>query len=47
MLKFVSMAKATKPKKKGKYDITVKPVKGITPDELLKLAINTPIKKKS
>ena len=40
------MAKATKPKKKkGKYDITVN-IKGITPDELLKMAINTPVKNK-
>jgi hypothetical protein len=39
------MAKAKKPaKKKGKYDITVKP--NMTADELFKLAINTPIKKK-
>lgn len=39
------MAKAvTKPKKKGKYDITVK--LNMTPDEALKLALNTPIKKK-
>ncbi len=39
------MAKAAKPKsKKGKYDITVK--SSLTPDQLLKLAINTPIKKK-
>lgn len=38
------MAKATKPKTKGKYDITVKT--DLTPDQLLKLAINTPIKKK-
>jgi len=31
-----------RPIKKGKYDITVKT--DISPDELLKLAINTPIK---
>lgn len=41
------MAKAKKetpqqPKKKGKYDITVKP--NMTADELFKLAINTPLK---
>lgn len=35
------MAKA---KKKGKYDITVKPT--MTGDELLKAALNTPPKKK-
>ncbi len=38
------MAKASKPKKKGKYDITVKTT--LSPDELFKLAINTPTKKK-
>lgn len=38
------MAKASKPKKKGKYDIIVKTT--LTPDELLKLAAQTPIKKK-
>lgn len=39
------MAKAPKkPKKKGKYDITVK--SKLSPDELFKKAINTPIKKK-
>lgn len=39
------MAKAKKPaKKKGKYDITVKT--NLTPDELFKKAITTPIKKK-
>lgn len=38
------MAKAAKPKKKGNYDITVKT--SLTADELLKLALNTPIKKK-
>lgn len=42
------MAKAKKttpkkPKKKGKYDITVKT--DLTADELFKLAINQPIKK--
>lgn len=40
------MAKALKPKKKkGKYDITVKTI--LTADQLLQLALNTPIKKKS
>lgn len=39
------MAKAIKTKKKGKYDITVK--SSLTPDQLLQLAINTPIKKKA
>lgn len=39
------MAKAVKTKKKGKYDITVKT--SLTADQLMKLAINTPIKKKS
>ena len=38
------MAKAAKPKKKGKYDITFKT--SLSPDELLKLAATTPIKKK-
>ncbi len=39
------MAKAAKPKKKkGKYDITVKT--DLSPDQLLKLVLNTPIKKK-
>jgi hypothetical protein len=39
------MAKASKkPKKKGKYDITVKT--NLTPDQLFQLAINTPRKKK-
>ena len=37
------MAKAAKPKTKGKYDINVKTT--LTADQLLKLAINTPIKK--
>lgn len=36
------MAKAIKVKKKSKYDITVKT--NLTPDELFKKAINTPIK---
>lgn len=36
------MAKASKSKKKGKYDITFKT--SLTADELLKKAINTPIK---
>ncbi|MEP7371937.1 MAG: hypothetical protein ABI675_01030 [Chitinophagaceae bacterium] len=44
------MAKAKKttppkPKKKGKYDITVKT--DPTADQLFKLAVNTPIKKKN
>lgn len=39
------MAKAAKPKKKGKYDITVK--SSLAPDQLLQLAINTPVKKKA
>ena len=30
------------PKKKGKYDITVK--LNVSPDEALKIALNTPIK---
>ena len=43
----LSMAKAAKSKKKkGKYDITVKAPEGMTPDQLLKLALNTPVKKK-
>jgi hypothetical protein len=37
------MSKASKPNKKGKYDITVKTT--LSPDELFKKAINTPIKK--
>ncbi len=37
------MAKAVKPKKKSKYDITVKTT--LTEDQLLKLALNTTIKK--
>ena len=41
----LNMAKAAKPKKKkDKYDITVKT--DLTADQLLKLALNTPIKKK-
>ena len=41
------MAKAAKPKnKKGKYDITVKVPEGMTFEQLIKLAVNTPIKKK-
>lgn len=47
------MAKAKKPspkkaakKKKGKYDIKVKPPEGMTFEELLKMAVNTPSKKK-
>lgn len=39
------MAKAAKPKKKPLYDITVKT--NLTGDELLKLALNTTIKKKA
>ena len=39
------MAKAAK-KKKGKYDITVKVPDGMTFEELLKLAVNTPPLKK-
>ena len=38
------MAKAAKPKTKGKYDINVKTA--LTADQLLKLAISTPVKKK-
>jgi hypothetical protein len=38
------MAKASKPKKKGKYDITIKT--NLSPDELLKKMLNTPPKKK-
>lgn len=38
------MAKAAKSKKKGKYDIAVK--SSLTADQLLQLAINTPVKKK-
>ena len=39
----IFMTKYTKPKKKGKYDITLKST--LTPDELFKLAATTPIKK--
>jgi hypothetical protein len=39
------MAKAAKPKKKKVTNITVKT--DLTADQLLKLALNTPIKKKS
>lgn len=39
------MAKAAKPKKKGKYDITVKVPEGMTFEQLITLAVNTPIKK--
>jgi len=38
------MAKASKPKKKSKYDITIKT--NLSPDELFKMAATTPIKKK-
>jgi hypothetical protein len=38
------MAKGIKPKKKSKYNLTIK--SNISPDELFKLAANTPIKKK-
>ena len=43
------MAKAKKqthykPKKKGKYDITVKPPEGMTFEQLMQRAANTPIK---
>jgi hypothetical protein len=45
------MAKAKKstpqkPKKKSKYDITVKAPEGMTFEQLLKLATTTPLKKK-
>lgn len=33
-----------RPIKKGKYDITVKIPSDMTADDLLKLAVNTPIK---
>lgn len=41
------MAKAKKttpekPKKKGKYDITIKVPEGMTFEELIKMAVNTP-----
>ncbi len=39
------MAKAAKPKKKSKHDINVKTT--LTADQQLKLAINTPVKKKA
>jgi len=39
------VAKAAKPKKKGKYDITVK--SSLTPDQLLNLALCSPINKKN
>lgn len=40
------MAKAAKSKKKkGKHDIIVKVPEGMTADQLLKLALNTPNKK--
>lgn len=38
------MAKAVK-KKKSKYDITVKAPDGMSFEELIKLAVTTPIKK--
>ena len=42
------MAKAVKPKKKkSKYDITVKVPEGMTFEQSIKLAVTTPIKKKS
>lgn len=44
MLNLAIMAKAAKPKIKGKYDINVKTT--LTADQLLQLAINSPIKKK-
>jgi hypothetical protein len=37
------MAKGIKSKKKSKYDLTIK--SNLSPDELLKLAATTPIKK--
>lgn len=45
------MAKEQKPapklrKKKGKYDITVKAPEGMTFDQLITMAANTPRKKK-
>ncbi len=40
------MAKASKKKKKGKYDITVKAPEGMTFEQLLKLAATTPPDKK-
>jgi hypothetical protein len=38
------MAKGVKPKKKSKYDLTIK--SNLSPDELLKLAATTPTKKR-
>jgi hypothetical protein len=38
------MAKGIKPKKKSKYDLTIK--SNLSPDELFKLAATTPVKKK-
>jgi hypothetical protein len=38
------MAKAAKKKKKGKYDITVKVPEGMTFEDLVKMAVNTPVK---
>lgn len=38
------MAKTSNSKKKGKYNITIKT--DLSPDELLKLALNTPSKNK-
>ncbi len=38
--------KATPKKKKGKYDITVKAPEGMTFEDLLRLAVNTPPPKK-
>jgi hypothetical protein len=38
--------KSTHKKKKGKYDITIKAPEGMTFEELVKLAVNTPKKKK-
>lgn len=38
------MAKASKPKKKGKYDLTIK--SNLSPDDLLKMMATTPVKKK-
>lgn len=40
------MAKAAKKKKKGKYDITVKVPEGMTFEDMIKLAVNTPPLKK-
>jgi hypothetical protein len=46
------MAKAKKtplekPKKKGRYDITVKVPEGMTFEQLIQIAINTPVRKKA